>query len=83
LAAILIAENPIGCFSEIFEVDDFVGVNEGDDIFNHILMQEEIGGPEVERTKPTCGRFHAPLVECIAELGGAQRQRMRWPFGTV
>lgn len=78
--AVLITENPISLFSEILKVDDFVGVNESNDVFKHLLMQEEIGRPEVKRTKPNCGHFGAPVVERITELGGAQCQNMQRPF---
>ena len=48
LVAVLIAENPVGRLPQILEGDDFVGVNESNDVFNNLLVQKEVGGPEVK-----------------------------------
>ena len=68
LATVLIAENPVSLLMQILECADFVGVNKNDDVFEHFLMHKEIGGPEIKRTKHTCGRFSVPNVEYIMEL---------------
>ena len=81
LVAVLIPENPTCAPLQILEGDDLVGVNENDDVFKNFLVQEEICGPEVKRTKQTCGRFGAPIVQCISKLRAVPCQRMLWPFG--
>ena len=83
LVAILITEDPICHLSQILEGDDFVGINEYDDIFNDLLMKEEIGRPEVKGTKPIGDCFGAPIVESITELRASQCQNMRRSFGKV
>jgi len=70
LVAVLIAEDPAGHVLQVLDGGDFVGVNKKDDVFKNLLMQEEIGGPEVKRPKQTCGRFGAPIVKRITELKG-------------
>jgi len=65
------------------EVDNLVGVNENDNVFKNIFMQEEICGPEVKRTKQPCGHFGTPTVECISKLRATPCQSMLWPFGMV
>lgn len=83
LVAVLIAENPIGLLMQILECFDFVGISKNDNVFKNPLMQEEVGRPEVKRTKHGCGPFSAPVIECIIELRCALCQSMCWPFGNV
>jgi hypothetical protein len=51
LVTVLIAEYPIRPPLQTLDGDDFVGVDENDDVFDDLQVQEEISGPEVKWTQ--------------------------------
>ena len=83
LVTILFAENPICLLLQVLEGDNFVGINEGHNVFNDLLVQEEIGRPVVKQTKQAHGHFGVPNIESIMELRGTECQSVGRPFGKV